>query len=742
MEEETRELLLRTAFLDEVTDDAARTLTGNYAATRILSELARSHFFTQRLAGSGNSYRCHPFYRRFLQLQAHTTYDSQQLVEIQRISASLMASAGQIENAVMLLHNSADWQGLIELILQHAPGLVAESQHQRLERCLGFVPPQLRTTHPRLLYWLGVCRLMTVSAEAQDYFEQAFLLFDSSHSELTHRLLCVLGIVDAILLRGSDFTALDPWITWLDQHISVDDKTLSGTEIEARAAITMFRALLYRAPQHAHREQWAERAFMASEVTAEIHLRLQACTSLALYFRFCGNFSRERILTERIQALVHLHPDLAVVQLHGKWNEAINKWMAQEDDTAMLSIEDGLQLAASSGLPVWDHLLLTEGVYAALNHGDRVLAAHYLERQTAILETDNTHQLGEHEYLQAWYQLVYGEIQHALSHARAAVALAVQNGCPYAEAIYRLALVQVLVTDGELAEAAKELRLAAELVAGFGQAFFTYIYEITHADVAFHLQNNRQALDALKAAMALGRRYGFINLFTWNPELMTRLCTRAFKHHIETDYVEHLIRRRKLSSVAPPIELENWPWPVRIYTLGRFSMEKDGQPVQFSRKNPTKQLELLKAIIAFGGQRVKETQLSDALWPDAEGDMAYQNFTATLHRLRKLIGHDVIELSNRCVTLNRKYCWVDCFALEHMLDRIRNAKQKSDEYSLIHRAVRLYQGPFLAEEDAFWVLAPRQRLEKKFRLKLGGFDQRIGVSIKPEAAFSKDGLDE
>ena len=99
--------------------------------------------------------------------------------------------------------------------------------------------------------------------------------------------------------------------------------------------------------------------------------------------------------------------------------------------------------------------------------------------------------------------------------------------------------------------------------------------------------------------------------------------------------------------MSPSQHLENWPWPLKINTLGQFAMERDGEAVRFSGKVQQKPLLLLKALIAFGGREVKEEQLCDALWPDAEGDLAHRSFETTLYRLRLLLGKEAIAVQGR-----------------------------------------------------------------------------------------------
>ena len=50
--------------------------------------------------------------------------------------------------------------------------------------------------------------------------------------------------------------------------------------------------------------------------------------------------------------------------------------------------------------------------------------------------------------------------------------------------------------------------------------------------------------------------------------MMERLCAFALERDIETEYVQRLIARRGLQRPAP--DIANWPWPLRVFTLGRF----------------------------------------------------------------------------------------------------------------------------------------------------------------------------
>lgn len=137
---------------------------------------------------------------------------------------------------------------------------------------------------------------------------------------------------------------------------------------------------------------------------------------------------------------------------------------------------------------------------------------------------------------------------------------------------------------------------------------------------------------------------------------------------------------------------------------------------------------MLKALITFGGSEVNENQLIDALWYDADGDVAHKSFATTLHRLRKLIGNDkVIQLQEGRVTLDHRYCWVDVWAFERILGQVDAAwkeviseKDMAQIIRLSEKAIEMYKGTFLAgETDQPWTISFRERLRSKFLRNVG-----------------------
>jgi two-component SAPR family response regulator len=158
---------------------------------------------------------------------------------------------------------------------------------------------------------------------------------------------------------------------------------------------------------------------------------------------------------------------------------------------------------------------------------------------------------------------------------------------------------------------------------------------------------------------------------------------------------------------------------------------------------------MLKAVIAFGGKEVREDQIIDALWPEADGDAAHQLYETTLHRLRQLLAsHDAVQRRGGHLTLNQQHWWVDVWAFEWLIDQAEDAWRKEPEGTgaedavlWTQKAIELYRGTFLpGEAQEFWTNSLRERLRGKFLRgveKLGHYWQKLGRHEKAVECFQK-----
>jgi LuxR family transcriptional regulator, maltose regulon positive regulatory protein len=197
---------------------------------------------------------------------------------------------------------------------------------------------------------------------------------------------------------------------------------------------------------------------------------------------------------------------------------------------------------------------------------------------------------------------------------------------------------------------------------------------------------------------------------------MAELCIEALRSSTET--VRELVKQH---SRRPPSKPESATWPFKVFVLGRFQVLRDNAPIRFSRRQQRKPLELLQALIAFGGTEVGANKLTDALWPDSEGDAAYHALESALYRLRQLFGApNAIAMAGGKLTLDRRQVWVDMWAFESEL-RAGNVDDNGPAERLA-RLRELYSGHFLAQEvEKTWAVEKRQILRERFVRAIGDF---------------------
>ena len=171
-----------------------------------------------------------------------------------------------------------------------------------------------------------------------------------------------------------------------------------------------------------------------------------------------------------------------------------------------------------------------------------------------------------------------------------------------------------------------------------------------------------------------------------------------------------------------PSERED-AWPVRIHTLGAFSLTLKGKPISLDAAAGQQACNVLKALIALGGRRVSPEELAAALWPQADGSAAQQSIIAALRALRNRLGESCLQVSpDGCIELDSHFCWIDTWDFEWTLAlarRIVNEDRTGADADrleqLSSRLLELYQGHFLTGEDhTSWSVSLRERLRMKF----------------------------
>ncbi len=738
-DKETRSLLLKTSVLNSMDAGMAHQLTGIEMAGQILSKLHTSNCFTERRLHSNPVYQYHPLFREFLRERAATALPEDELRGLKRRAAALLSESGKFEEAYALFRDTCDWDGAIRVVMQRAPALAAEGRLKVLGEWIAAMPTEAVEANPWLLYWKGVCSFPFALEKAREDMEKAYHLFHKLNDH-TGVFLSWAGIIDSIFNEGEEFSLLDPWINSLE-GILKEGISFPSLEIEFRVTVSMFAALLWRRFGHPDTKIWKERAFSTLSRCEDKNIRIQLLTFLSVYHIYIGDFVFAEKLVNALQDMSELKETASFLALWVKATEAMYEWVTASFDSCLKAVAEGIRIADATGIHIWDPHLIEHGAAAALSTGDLITANNMLNKLKPYSGKLRLVDKAYYEYLKAWEALIrkdlpsypdYIELRH----------ISETLGLNFGEVLFHQVLAEISHERGDEKRASEHLAKLIKLAGEMDSRYVEFIAYMLEAQISFDRGEDDKGLAALKSGMAIGMRQGFMNFHGWRPDVMAMLCVRALEHGIEVEYVQKLIKARNIIPEKPPLHIENWPWPVRIYTLGRFAIVKDGKPLHFTEKAKHMPLKLLKAIISLGGRDIGAEVVIDTLWPDAEGDAAYRAFVTNLQRLRRLIGHkDAVEHKDGRLTLDPRCVWVDVWTFERLLSQAEAISpftaSQNEAIRLIEKAVSIYHGRFLSNEQP-WAASFSERLRAKFLHnieRIGRYWEDIGDWQKAQECY-------
>jgi len=756
---EVQTFLIKTAFLPDCTASLAEKLTGVGRAGAILSSLYRNHFFTGRHSGPEPSYQYHPLFREFLLSMATELLTAADLLDIRRTAAALLEESGKPEDAFVLLRSAADGKGMAGLVLDQAQPLVEQGRSATLREWIESLPPEIRRNTPWVMYWLGVCKLLEDPVAAMACFEKAFESFDTeadSDADPAGLMLSWCGIVEGTFFAWSTFAHLDRWIAELEA-LRVKFPLYPSPSVEIRVVTGMFTALSMRQPSHPHMPLWEDRLMASMLSCGDIDMLLIMAQRLVLYYTLTGNTAKANLLLRHLQGMprgAFISP-LDFITLKAMEAYYLSSGGFSED--CHNAVAAGLLAADESGVHLLDFTLLSIGAYSSLATGNLAAARQNLRDMSERLIRGRVGDISHYHYLLSWEAMLREDLAQAREHGIVFMEAIAQFGASLFAGLNHIAFALVLTVCGDHAGA--ELHLESARLTGekAGSALIAYKYHIAKAYLSFERGLEQEGLEQLAEALYLGRVKQIYSSDWWLPRVMSRLCVTALEEGLEATYVQELIRRHGLIPDVPSLHIEHWPRPLKIYTLGRFEIERDGEPLLFSGKVQKKPIELLKALIAFGEGGAAEEHLSDALWPDAQGDAAHNGFKVTLSRLRRLLGHEgAVRLQEGIASLDLSCCWVDTWAFERMSreagavfsisvqagERNTERMRKGDEaLRVAGKALALYKGHFLRQDEKLpWAVSFRERLRDRLLSLItgaGAYLERTGRWIEATRYYQR-----
>lgn len=684
-ESKTQRFLLRIACLPRMTAEIARALSAEDKASRLLINLALNNYFVSEVqSGEGRSFQLHPLLRDFLRGRAAQDLPETLAPAHLRHAAELLRDAGQIEDAVALLIECRDWERIAHISAEHADSMLAQGRNETLSGWLESLPPSLLEADPKLLLAHAGSRVHASPRAARRQFELACEGFLRSENVAGAIQACC-GVIDATIFEFDDLAQLDRWI---DVLAGLLERQPGIDGLGTRPAVALVRGLLLRDAGNAALDAWIGRTNLPLARAMASLLRGDPDAAGAAIEHALGRSDDEAGSTALAFGLASAASHL----LSGGHEEALRAGRAT------------LARGESQGMHGYDSWLHAVCAAAALGAGDRDTA----RREAQRLETTGLRR-GDRavlHYLRGWLAALDADPAAAQREARTAVALGAETGLPWLECLARIALARLMADAGDRRGCDTQLRAAEALADLQRSVLLLFALRLAAADAALAARDAAAAIEPLKAAFSLGREHALRYAPWWRARATADLCVLALDKNIEPEYARSLVRAHALVPQTPPLRTAGWPWRFRVATLGGFRLLREDAEVEFSGKGPGRPTELLKVLVALGGQNVRADQLADALWPHVDADYAYKSFTATLHRLRRLLDDDdALTMRDGRLSLHTALVWTDVGALENVLaaldesQRPAHALKRGAPNSLVDEALAIYRGPFLPDES-------------------------------------------
>jgi len=708
--EPNRTVLLQAALLPRITPRLLVAVSGHGEAPEVLAGLHRQGLFVAQREEPVAGYEFHPLFRDFLQARALTQLGSTAIAEVLARAAAALVADGFLEEAVPLYRKLEDWPALTRAIQTLGPVLLAQGRHRTLEGWLQGVPETVLQTSSWLLFFLGSAQLPFAPASARRLLAKAFRRFNGQvHSAGLYQSWC--GVMESIVAEADGFSRIGPWVR-IFPRIRSRHPVFPTAEIEIRVRSALL-ALVYSHPQHPDLPAWAESAWRLLEDGAAGPHVLVLAAALTNYCLWRGHLDRVAALNVLVQEWLQRLPALPNIQRMLAVVRATYLGMTGNGEESLCVVQGNLEPGEGRGKQLVTSLLLGHGVLACLMKKNLGEARHYLDRMRASLEGGGLLHRAVYSYAAARFHAVRGDWPQTAESAESTIRYARQAALPALQALGHLVAAHARFRLHSAREAEDHLdfvrRLARETESAVLQC------EACFTEAAAHLEEPARsgpALEALQQGFALSRQCGGLVLAClYGPAEMARLCAAALHAGIEVPYVCVVIRRlglRPPDAVAVP---ESWPFPIRIYALGRFSLVIDGWPLTLSENTQRKPLELLMAMLALGGRDVPESRLTDMLWPESDGHAAYRALITNLKRLRRLLKYsEAVVLNGGRLSLDPGLAWSDCSCFERWL-----GSAAADRDENCRKGLALYHGPFLDGVPESWAIDRRERLAAKFR---------------------------
>ncbi len=743
----TRDLLCRTSILESVPVPLAGALSANPRAREVLVGLQRDNLLTTALDAEGTVFRYHPLFREFLRARFKAVFPARRRQAMHRAAARYHERQEDPEQAVRLYLEAGDFHRAVRLIEKLGLPLMRQGKKQTLLGWIEALPPRLRGSRPRLIFFQGLASMLEDPAGSKKLLRRALAAF-RRRGDLVDQAVCVGALIEIQTLLSTDFGRIPPLTRIAGRLLGRLSGIKSAADLRAFLLCQLGLSYFLVLGRFSEAGPLLEESLKVSQRMGGLTEQAHTLTYLTWCACYGGELDRARDYVGRALTL------LGRAESRQEWEPMA--WMAKGVVCAFEGrCAEGLEAVAQAERLTAELGTTSVQPYNLTAKGFLLMETGRLEESRRCLETSR--QMAEQvrhrwfEFLNGMFltklHLVSGDLAAAHDEAQRLLKLGEISGGRF---FYSWGAVLTGMVEGErrrFGAARRHLERALRIAREMKTDLLEATIHLAVARIEFARGRTNQGRARLERGFHLcaARDAPFYPL--WYPAFVTQACSQALRHDICPDYAARLLTRhppneapssllalardadRRVRQAAraalQDLHRDVRP-PLRIHTLGGFRVSRGEELIPDDLWQGKQLKNLLKLLVALGGIKVSQEVVMETLWPENDPDASAGNLRSLLSRLRHLVEPDLeaglessyLHCKEGLLSLDPKRCWVDAQEFHHRLEegKRKEREQRPGEALPIYlEAERLYGGEFLPEDrNEDWVLPVRERILSQY----------------------------
>ena len=495
----------------------------------------------------------------------------------------LFIERGRVEDGADLLTDAKAWPELAALIIEVAPRLLRQGRFDTVANWITRIPAAGRERRPWLDYWFAVARMPFAPLESTELFAEALARFKAAGDNVG-AIAAWAGAAAATASRMGDLSELDRWLAECPFG-SPDDLAGVPDAVALQAAEALAGCLVWRAPGTAQTEQWVSHVDRLRRRTGLLQL-VVPIPVLETYQVWKGDTAAARRGFEGLKTVMATSLDQPTVRGTQDFAETILAWIEGDAERCRGAVARVLEMSRTEGTQSWDYAVLGQAVYNELFQGEFVAARQFLEMVRPPVQFRRTVTAQHYHFLSAWLHLQQDDFDAAWQSQDPDISCSPEVSGPFAEGCDLIVSAFAARGRGDRVEAANRQQRIAAIADAMGSDLLRFAAAFIGAALAFDADADDEGWVLLRSGLTIGRRRNLMGFMGWHAPTVAALCLKALERGIEVEYVRRLLQKRWLPIPPEARWMDVWPWPIKIRTLGTFSVEAQGKPLLNRRRTP------------------------------------------------------------------------------------------------------------------------------------------------------------